>query len=189
MGSDWFRKTSWSIADQEDFHRRLARARESKRAQYAFIQGHTLMEQGTACYPAALSLFDMVIDRYPDSLHLASALTAKGTCLENMGNIEGALQYYAHAIERIRVKRGMATWAWLDFAWLVTRQKLSDRYETALRLLDEFGEREAAFPIFPIVTFRIYGSRALIFSVLGLSAPAAEAARLALSAADKPHPS
>ena len=68
MGADWFRKESWSSADQEDFWQRLTRAREYNRAQYLFIQGFTLMEVGPQHTTAAITLFDAVIERYSQTI-------------------------------------------------------------------------------------------------------------------------
>jgi tetratricopeptide (TPR) repeat protein len=182
MGADWFRKQSWSQADQEDFWRRLARAREHNRGQYIFVQGYTLMELGPEYATAAIALFDLVIDRYSDTISFVQALSEKATCLLNVGDSESALTNYRRAIEQMRIKPSVQTWAWLDFAWVVATECISDRYEAALDVLDEFGNSKQ---LFPVVTFRLNASRALILSACGAIDSAADAARAALAAADK----
>jgi tetratricopeptide (TPR) repeat protein len=182
MGADWFQKQSWSQADQEDFWQRLARAREHNRGQYIFIQGYTLMEVGPQYTTNAIALFDLVIDRYSDTISFVQALSAKATCLLSVGDNEGALTYYRRAIEQRRVKPSVETWAWLDFAWVVATKGISDRCEVALDVLDEFGNSKQ---LFPVLTFRLNGSRALILSACGLIDSAADAARAALAAADR----
>ncbi|WP_342722079.1 hypothetical protein AAFG07_22485 [Bradyrhizobium sp. B097] len=182
MSVDWFRRQSWSQEDQTEFWRRLNRARETNRAQYVFIQGFTLMEIGQRYDADAIALFNHVIDRYPNSITLVQALSAKADCLLRSRDIEGALTYYEHAIQRMRAKPSVQTWAWLELAWVVATNELSNHYETALAVLDEFGSRAG---LFPIVVFRVYGSRALIMSACGLADLAASNARTALSAANK----
>lgn len=181
MAADWFRRQCWSEEDQTDFWQRLAKARDHNRAQYVFIQGLTLMGAGPQYRIDAISLFDHVIDRYSDSLNFVQALSAKADCLLDSGDIDAALTYYDLAIQQMRLEPRVQTWAWLDFAWLVATKGLSNRYETALGLLDEFGNEQQ---LFPIVVFRLYGSRALIQSAIGLT-DAAAAAQTALNAADK----
>ncbi|WP_158669460.1 tetratricopeptide repeat protein [Bradyrhizobium guangdongense] len=182
MPADWFRKKCWSEEDQTDFWRRLAKARHHNRAQYVFIQGFTLMEAGPQYRVDAISLFDHVIDRYPGSMNFVAALSARADCLLDSGDVDGALTYYDRAVHQMRIEPTIQTWAWLDFAWLVATSALSDKYETALSLLDEFGSKQQ---LFPVVTFRLCGSRALIQSAYGLTDVAAAAARTALDAADR----
>ena len=181
MGADWFRKESWSSADQEDFWQRLTRAREYNRAQYLFIQGFTLMEVGPQHTTAAITLFDAVIERYSQTISFVQALSAKATCLFRTGDIEGALAHYCRAIEQRRVRPNIETWAWLDFAWVVATEGVSDCYEAALNVLDEFGSSKQ---LFPVVRFRLNASRALILSTRGLIDLAVDAAHAALAAAD-----
>jgi tetratricopeptide (TPR) repeat protein len=182
MAADWFRKRSWSQEDQRDFWQRLARAREYNHAQYVFVQGYTLVEAGAQYRAEAIALFDYVIDRFSDSITFVQALSAKADCLFSSGDTEGALIYYGQAIQRMRVKPNVQTWAWLEFAWIVATKELSDHYEATLDLLDEFGSERQ---LFPVVAFRFFGCRALIHSACGRTDLAAGAARAALEAADK----
>ncbi|WP_029082659.1 tol-pal system YbgF family protein [Bradyrhizobium sp. th.b2] len=182
MGVDWFRRQSWSQEDQTEFWHRLRKAREQNRPQYVFIQGFTLLETGPQYYASAIKHFDYVIDRYSDSIRFVQALSAKADCLAASGDIEGALAYYERAIQTMRIKPNNQTWAWLDFVWIVATNELSNYYETALAILDEFGSQP---PLFPVTAFRFYGSRALIQSACGLTDSARNAARTALAAADK----
>jgi tetratricopeptide (TPR) repeat protein len=182
MAIDWFRKQSWSQEDQSGFWQRIAKARENSRAQYVFIQGFTLMEAGPNYRTDAIALFDHVIDRYPTSASFVRALSAKAECLLDSGDAEGALIYYDRAIKQMRIAPNNQTWAWLEFAWVVATKGLTNHFKSALDLLDEFGSSRQPFPV---VAFRICGSRALIQSACGLTDSAKAAARTALDAADK----
>ena len=139
------------------------------------------METGSQYWRAATSLFDHVIEGYPDSINFVQALSAKADCLLGSGDVDRAIYYYDRAIEQMRITPNIKTWAWLDLAWLVAARRLSREYEKTLGLLDEFG---AAPQPFPVVAFRIHGSRALIQSARGLTDLGAQAARIALGFAD-----
>lgn len=182
MAADWFRKNSWSQEDQAGFWQHLTRTRKNNRAQYVFIQGYTLMQVGPHLQTEAIALFDHVIERYPDSLSLVQALSAKADCLADSGDIESALLHYDRAVHRMRIQPSNQTWAWLEFAWLIATRKLSDRYGAALDILDEFG---GSGQLFPVIRFRFYACRALIQSDCGFFGLAADAARTALNAAAK----
>lgn len=181
MGSAWRPAKTWSPADQQDFNRHIARVRPDARGQDIFIQGYTLSEQGVEYCSAAIALFDQVITQHPTSLHLVPALSSKAACLEKLGQFEDALGHYLQAVEAFRKGPAIEAWAWLDFAWLVARRRISARYGVALSLLDEFGARGGL--ILPNISFRLYGSRALILNAQGSGDAGAEAARTALEAA------
>ena len=139
------------------------------------------METSSQYWTAASPLFDHVIENYPDSINFVQSLSAKADCLLSSGDVDGAILYYDRAIEQMRIKPNIQTWAWLDLTWLVATRRLSRQYERALDLLDEFGRKQQ---LFPVVAFRIHGSRALIQSARGQTDLGAQAARIALSFAD-----
>lgn len=181
MAHDWYRKRSWTPADEEDFHKRLARARAWSRPQYLRLQAWTLMELGERYYQPALTLLDMHLDRFPDDFDHGQALSTKGDCLNRMGNIQEAILFYEQAIECERAHPGRGASTWRSFAWLVASERLSDRYKCALALLDEFG----ASPSLRTLGFQCLAAKALILGDCGRDEPAAEAARDALAAAEQ----
>ena len=79
MADDWFRKTSWTREDREDFFERLSRSRKYNRAQYLRIQASYLAENGNIeLLNAALELLEMLFTQYPDRTEMALAYASKG---------------------------------------------------------------------------------------------------------------
>lgn len=78
--TDWYRTSGWTIADQEHFERKLARARKENRAEYLRIKGLALEKAGTV--EAARTLFVRAVlvagrDRFTQSPaleHLAASV-------------------------------------------------------------------------------------------------------------------
>ena len=72
---DWFRRTSWTDSDQQDFEQRLARARLHKRPQYLRIQAVSLVQTGEPdLIQAAQSLIDRFLREYADDLETAFSI-------------------------------------------------------------------------------------------------------------------
>jgi tetratricopeptide (TPR) repeat protein len=180
MAEDWFRKATWTTDDQAAFFKRLGKAREFKRPQYLFIQAVTLMESTPPQYEGAMALLEMVISRYPDDGRAVGAAEYKGKCLERCGHFEDALENYRLAISKMRVRPSWKTWAWLDLAWLVSREQMTQYFDEVWELIHEFDQGGVRFPV---VVFRLEASRAFILAERGEIKSAAVAAKAALSAA------
>ncbi len=182
MPNDWFRKTSWSREDEVDFFVRLKRARANSRPQYIRIQALTLFEASDEFDKIVISLLDIVLKEYPDDIQIASVLNQKGVCLERNGLPLQAVEYYRKSIMQMRKRLSWQTWAWLDLTWLVARQKITQYYDEALSLIEEFGEKGT---LFPSVVFKTEASRALILAGLGKIEMARQAARTSILAAEE----
>jgi len=73
---DWFRKTTWSEADQADFWSHLRRSRTIfNKAQYLRIQANYLSNR----FPTvSLELIEVMIKDFPSRFELASAELLRG---------------------------------------------------------------------------------------------------------------
>lgn len=183
MAGDWFRKTTWTDHDRDDFYKHLRRARAYGQPQYLRIQaGYFTGDARTI--PWALDLLDEVLTKHPDSDEVATALGQKADCLRMLGDVDGALDNYWKSIERMRVMPKMRCQAWLDFGLLTARERRRDRYDDALSVLREFAPKS---PLqLPLDKFKLHASRALI--ARDRSSPGAQAeAMAALEAADRAH--
>jgi tetratricopeptide (TPR) repeat protein len=181
MTGDWFRRTAWAAEDQRDFRARLARARAENRAQYLRIQAGTLAGHDRNNVPFALALLDELLETYPESLEVATALSQKAKCLYELGEVEAAADAYAASAQRMRDVPKMVTDGWLDFALMVAIERLHSRYDEVLAILDEFA---ADWPLMLASQhFRLHASRALIAAERGDGEAAGHAA-LALEAAE-----
>lgn len=84
---DWFRRSTWSASDKEEFEARLRRARPAGRAQYLRIQAVYLSETGRDdLVPPAIELLDRLLAEYPDSMQVALAEQLRARCYERMGD-------------------------------------------------------------------------------------------------------
>jgi tetratricopeptide (TPR) repeat protein len=176
---DWYRKTSWSAADSDDFERRLARARRESRAQYLRIQAACLFQTGAKeLVTAAATLATRVTDEYKDLIQTGQAHQLLGQCYEASGDIAAAIAEFRKAVDWERQMPFVQTDAYLDFAWLVARHGAVDHFPETLELLTRFCER----PVFPIQRYRYHGALALIAHARAEIEVARTAARAALDA-------
>jgi hypothetical protein len=81
--NDWFRRKTWTQADQDAFFARLNRSRSAgKKAQYLRIQALSLQSAGTEeMLRASIALLDQIFEEYPDAVDLAQAYLQKAECL------------------------------------------------------------------------------------------------------------
>ena len=178
---DWFRRTTWSSKDREEFFSRLKRSRTSyNKAQYVRIQAHYLASVGTEpLIRDALELLDYLFANYPERSQLSSAHFQRAKCLTDLGDYPLAIDAYRNAFEFQRKYPGWQTNAHGHFAELIVTLKRRDLYDEALAILDEFGESD----VFPVDVFKREAARALIAEDRGDQARAADHARRALAAA------
>ena len=96
MSEDWFRSSDWSAGAQEDFERRLSRARPDSRPQYLRIKAIALLEAGQL--ESADALLERVIDESPDSTDARFGLELRGDIASRGGHLDRAADYYRRAI-------------------------------------------------------------------------------------------
>jgi len=159
MSTEWFRRSTWTRADQDEFTARLRRSRPHSRSQYIRIQAAHLAE--ARLYPDALTLLDRVIAEYPDQLQLAQAHKQRGECLLALGDLNSALEAFRTAIEAQRAFPNVQTTAPLHFGFTVARFQRRDLYGEALSVLDEFAPA-ASSAAFPYQEFLNTAARALM---------------------------
>jgi tetratricopeptide (TPR) repeat protein len=181
MPDEWFRKTTWSSKDQEDFERRFSRSRRTSRAQYLRIQALHLAQSGE--HAAALVLLSRMLSEYPDRVQEAAAHLQCAQSLIAIGQHADAIDAFRAALATERSLPNVRTNAWLEFAWYVADRKLAHYYREALGVLDERARDEA----FPVQRFRSATARTLIEFALGNLTLARESARVALAAAAERH--
>jgi tetratricopeptide (TPR) repeat protein len=186
MANDWFRKTTWSEADQVYFFARLKRCRTAyNKAQYLRIQASHLEGAGLhEMLNAALELLDKMFAEFPEQTQLASAYSQKASCLAKLGNIDGAIINYQRALQTEREYPRVKTYAFMQFGRLVVENKLTKLFDEALDGLKELDSRGIKFPS---DIFQAFGIRSIIAANGGETDKAREFAQFALEAADKAH--
>jgi len=185
MSQDWFRKTSWTSSDSEDFFARLKRSREYNRSQYLRIQASHLADVGThELTLSALSLLEILLENYPDRFQMACAYLQKAECLSSLGRIEESIKYFKQSIDYQRTFPNVSNQAAISFGLLVVKNNYTSEYKSVLDTLREFEEKISTFPV---DRFRISGIRAIIAYELGEHESAREFAQRAISEAKRGH--
>jgi tetratricopeptide (TPR) repeat protein len=186
MANDWFRKTTWSEADQVDFFARLKRSRTvGNKAQYLRIQASHLEEVGSPeLVRAALTLLEKIFTEFPVQFELASTYSQKASCLAKLGEIDQALACYRFVFDTERKFPNIRTRSYIKFGRLVVENKLTQFFDEALAVFDELHLNGIEFPADVYETF---GIRAIIAAQRGETEKANELANVALEAAAKVH--
>lgn len=180
--TEWFRRTTWSDADRQDFGARLKRSRgPGNKAQYLRIQACHLADAGL--HTAAIELLDQMFVEFPQRNELAQAHLQKADSLAHLGQIDAAIQEYRAALQAERDYQNVKTNAWLDFGWLVVEKQLVGLYEEVSRILQEFRE-EGGFK-FPSLEYRFAAIQAFLADYRGDNVRAREFAQKALAEVEK----
>jgi tetratricopeptide (TPR) repeat protein len=181
---EWFRRTTWTDDDREDFDARLKRSRSPRnKAQYLRIQAYHLSEVGNE--DCSIELLDRLFVEFPEKGELAQAHHQKASSLARLGQIEAAVEEYRAALQAERDFPNVRTNAWLDFGWLVVQRQLANLYDEVARVLKEF--RNGRGLKFPATEYRYATVQALLADAKGEAVKASEFAKQALAEAAKDH--
>jgi tetratricopeptide (TPR) repeat protein len=176
---DWYRRTSWSDADEQDFFERLGKSRSTlHQSQYLRLQAVTLVEtKQPRLIRVALRLLERLFAEYPDPSQLAAGHLHAAECYEKLGDFPRATEQFRRALEAQALPQAPDVGVTLAFPWFVARHGLSDLYDEALRTLNK------ADVVFPVQIFREAAVRAIVADDRGDQPSAAQHARRALDAA------
>lgn len=180
--NDWFRRTTWSKADEAEFFSRLARSRTRyNKAQYLRIQASHLADTAVERnLRSAIDLLNIVLAEYEDQRHeKAVSLALRAGCRAGLGEYEAAITDYRGALAAQHAYPQTLTPAHAAFAELVVTLERRDLYSEVLTALAEFGHID----VFPKDIYRSQEARAFIAAESGDKAKAREHAERALVAA------
>ena len=121
--TDWFRRKSWTQIDEEEFFKKLNRARKDGRAQYLKIQAIELVEtKDKALLEVAEALLDKMLTEYPeDNFNKGSALYTLGDIYRHREKYLKAINYYKQALDFEKVYSNVITHAYLDYSELIVK--------------------------------------------------------------------
>ncbi len=187
MSDDWFRRHTWTEADQREFFARLGRSRTPfHKAQYARIQAYELHRADGARYArAALELLDLIVESWMEDAQRASVHQQRAECLRDLERDAEAIDAYREAFAEQRRLPSYLTTAHLEFAWWVAVSGKREFFDEALGVLDEFSREDGI--AFPAGIYLAEGARALIQHARGDRGLASAHARRALGAAGMKH--
>ena len=185
MGStEWFRRSTWTDGDRDDFNARLQHSRgASSKAQYLRLQALYLAEAGH--HDGAIELLDRLFAEFPDTIDVAQAHGQKAGSLAKLGRTDEAINEYRAALQREREFPNVRTNAWLDFGWFVLEKQLTHVYEEIGRVMEEF--RDEGSLKFPAIEYRYAAIQSLLADARGEKRQAREFAKQALAEAAKDH--
>jgi tetratricopeptide (TPR) repeat protein len=174
---DWFRNQDWSPDIEAAFFAKLARAR--RKAQHLRIQAGTIAQSHPR---VALDLLDQYLALGED-FDIAAAHYDRATAKRALGDVAGAIDALEAALDREEAFPKLKTGAYIALPVLIVRERLTQRYNQALALLEKHRERV----MFPVDFFHWNAVLAIVLSELGVREKAAEAARAAIEAAGLRH--
>jgi tetratricopeptide (TPR) repeat protein len=181
---DWYRHSTWSATDQEDFFVRLKRSRTAaNKAQYVRIQASCLADTGD--HRAAVELLDQLFRDFPERFELAQAHLQKALCLIELDETDGAISEFRASLQCQRECPNFGTTSWLQFPWFIVRQQLADLYDEALAVLAEF-KTEIRLAL-PVDRYRYAAVRALVAKARNDIVTARDFAEVALQCAAAEH--
>jgi tetratricopeptide (TPR) repeat protein len=178
---DWYRRSTWSVVDQQDFLARLKRSRASaNKAQYLRIQASYLAAAGN--HTAAVELLDKLFLECPERLQLAEAHLQRALCLIELNQHQATIEEFRASLQAQRDCPNVGTTCWLQFPWFIVQREDRALYDEALAVLNEF--RSDVSLTFPIDGYRYAAVRALIAEARGETDSAREFAKVALQCAE-----
>ncbi|MBL8078391.1 MAG: hypothetical protein JNM55_10555 [Anaerolineales bacterium] len=182
---EWFRKTTWTESDKEDFFARLKRSRKSSRVQYLKIQAYHLYETNRLKeISAALELNNLALEEHPERIHQAQLLEQKAECLNKLGKVDEAEENFLLALQAMREVPNVKPNVPFSFGLFVIEHKINRLHKEALQVLDEFNDMKSGI-IFPTTEYYFYGIKAIILHREGNSKEAEPLAQKAMAASEK----
>lgn len=155
---DWYRRKTWTSADEEEFFAKLKRSRDYNRPQYLRVQAIELIETNeNYLLEVAEKLLNMLLTDYPENrIEKSPALNALGEIYKSRGDFEKALTYFREALNFEKGFPNVITSAYLNFSGTVIHCRKVDFYnETEDLLTEKLNQRTIIFPFESYVIYSI----------------------------------
>ena len=182
---NWFRKTTWTAKDQEEFWTRHRRSRGNyNKSQYLRIQASHLAQTGEpALLDAAMELLNRSLDEFPEPSQLSCHLMQRGDIFLRRGQIDEALGEFRAAISRERVYPSARTQCWISFGWVASVHRRVELFDEVEKVISE----RCKDALFRIDFYRMHAIHAMIAMLRGDRICARQHAEAALREATKTH--
>ena len=157
---EWYRKTSWSENDKNEFFEKLKRARDYNKAQYLLIQAGTLVStKNPNLLDVAEGLLNKILKEFPNEKGEKSpTLNSLGNIYKIRENYEEAIKYYKKSLEFEEVFPYRITNSYLDYSELIVKTKNYEAYNYAEKIL----EKEIPESLFPVTKYKGFSILAII---------------------------
>ncbi|PRD46162.1 tetratricopeptide repeat protein [Sphingobacterium haloxyli] len=165
--ADWYRRKSWTRADEEEYFVRLGRARKNGRPQYLRVQAVELIEtkDKNLLSVAEVLLYKILTDYPDDRIEKSQTYNSLGEIYRLKGDYETALMYFQKSLDFEREFPNVITSAYLNFSETVVLAERTDLYGSVEKLLTEKIGHDTL--TFPGQNYIMYSVMAIIFEFKG----------------------
>jgi len=175
--TDWFRRKSWTKIDEEQYFKKLNRARNDSRPQYLKIQAIELVETKD---PKLLDIAELLLQKlfidYPDNkLERSSSLETLGDIYKYRQQFEKAIEFYKKAIDFEKVYPNILTQAYLEYSELIVKLKKHEHYA----FVEQIVSKRIKGSIFPLEKYKAFSILSFINKYKGDKDKAEQFAALA----------
>lgn len=156
--SDWYRRTTWTKIDEEEFFKKLNRAWKDSRAQYLRIQASYLIETKLKKnLNAAEKLLNLILTEYPEErFDLSMIYLELGEIHYHRKDYEKALEFYKKSMDHEKVFPNLITTSYLNYSKTVVLLRKFKKYDEVYELLiNKIKIDTIKFPYIEYITYSI----------------------------------
>ncbi|WP_286862875.1 MULTISPECIES: tetratricopeptide repeat protein [Sphingobacterium] len=183
--TDWYRRKTWTTADEEEFFAKLIRSRKYNHPQFLRIQAFELVEaKDNNLLDAAEMLLNKVLIEYPDNrIERSQTYNQLGNIYRLRNDFERALIYFQKSIDFEKEFPNVISRSYLDFSETVVQAQKTEFYDKVYYLLLKKTEEKHIH--FPIEDYTVYSILSFLANFKGDTTKAKEYAQVASIYADK----
>jgi len=135
--TDWYRRKTWNIKDEEEYFAKLGRARKDSRAQYLRVQAIELIEtKDKNLLSVAETLLNKILTDYPDNrIEKSQTFNSIGEIYKLREDYEKALEYFQKSLDFEKEFPNVISTAYLNFSETVIRAEKTELYDVVENLL------------------------------------------------------
>jgi len=165
--TDWYRKTTWTKTDEEEYFAKLGRARKDRRAQCLRVQAIELIgTKDKNLLSVAETLLNKILTDYPDNrIEKSQTYNSLGEIYKQREDYETALEYFQKSLDFQKDFPNVITMAYLNFSETVIRAEKTGLYDVVENILEEEINRDTLK--FPVQNYIMYSVMAVISEFKG----------------------
>jgi tetratricopeptide (TPR) repeat protein len=158
--TDWYRRNTWTKADEEDFFAKLNRARKEGRPQYLKIQAGTLVAtKDLILLKVAETLIQKLFSDYPDDrLERSPSFKILGDIYRCRDDFHQAMAFYKQAIDFEETFPNVLTQSYLDFSELAVKPNAEEHYP----LVEKIVSKRIEGSLFPLEKYKAFSILSII---------------------------
>lgn len=129
--TDWYRRKTWTKADEEEYFVKLGRARKGGQAQYLRVQAIELIEtKDKNLLSVAETLLNKILTDYPDNrIEKSQTYNSLGEIYKLREDYKTALEYFQKSLDFEKEFLNVITSAYLNYSETVVRAEKIELYD------------------------------------------------------------